>query len=207
MTAGVLQNEGLNLLIRSHDWPQNNRPHGHQWFQHAHGGSIPKLRGQASICLSVFSASDYCGTSGNYGACVVIRGQGGLADEVQLDEWAPERAMDTWNRARTGPVVAPSSGLVRDPLANFPTHHEEFLWGLKSLIVERKHDLYEGICSHRLLRIVRYFRYLPLVTCLLLMHIPFIVSASGTLPSYLTLQPYLTRPYLTTLPSYLTLQP
>jgi hypothetical protein len=147
VTAGVLQNEGLNLLIRSHDWPQNNRPHGHQWFQRAYGQAIPKLRGQGSICLSVFTASDYCGTSGNHGACVIIRGQGGAADEVQVDEWTPQQAMDTWNRARTVPVGAPGSGAgggVGDPLASFPPHHEEFLWGLKALVVERKHELFES---------------------------------------------------------------
>eukprot|EP00971_Amphidinium_carterae_P011914 234782-Amphidinium_carterae.1 len=70
VTASVLNREGLAMLVRSHDWPRNNEPHGHEWFHHQHTATLPPLDGQQALTLSVFTASDYCGDSGNRGEII-----------------------------------------------------------------------------------------------------------------------------------------
>ena len=83
VTVDLLAREGLALLVRSHDWPRDNRPHGYHWCQQGHqrtgknGGKIEMLPGQRSVCLTLFTASDYCGGCGNRGAVVVFAGGGG----------------------------------------------------------------------------------------------------------------------------------
>ena len=134
VTRQVLNREKLALLIRSHDWPQQNKPHGHQWFQKGHEMGQLRLEGQGSVCLSVFTASDYCGTSGNHGALVLIHGRAGVAESIEVREWTAGQALQAW----VGSKVHPSAAATQDVLSK----QEEYMWGLKGLIVEKKHELF-----------------------------------------------------------------
>ena len=159
VTVDLLAREGLALLVRSHDWPRDNRPHGYHWCQQGHqrtgknGGKIEMLPGQRSVCLTLFTASDYCGGCGNRGAVVVFAGGGGAAGAgltaMEVREWQPEEAMLTWQRAATQTTSPPRghAGCVGGALAA-TVLREEVMLKVKSLIVEHKHELWRALRSH-----------------------------------------------------------
>ncbi len=147
VTENWLQKEGLVLLIRSHDWPKNNKPHGYHWKQKQYGQKIRRLEGQESICLEVFTASDYCGTSGNNGSLVVLRGDGGVAKSVKVEEWTHKQALTTWMSVKNDKIPSPSKDVEALAIAAERVH-DEYLWALKGLIQEKKQELFEVFRRH-----------------------------------------------------------
>uniref|UniRef100_A0A6T1AN62 Serine/threonine-protein phosphatase n=1 Tax=Alexandrium monilatum TaxID=311494 RepID=A0A6T1AN62_9DINO len=70
VTRRFLKANGLRLLVRSHQVPDSGQ--GYEWW---HGGK----------CLTIFSASNYCGDCGNLGGVLVlVRGE---ADHI-TEHWA-----------------------------------------------------------------------------------------------------------------------
>jgi len=71
VTDRFLRGNSLRLLVRSHEVPTNGRG-----FQYHHDGR----------CLTIFSASNYCGQVGNLGSVLILHRD----QEVQIEEhWAP----------------------------------------------------------------------------------------------------------------------
>lgn len=71
VTKRFLRSDGLRLLVRSHQVPDSGQ--GYEWH---HQGT----------CLTVFSASNYCGDCGNLGGVLVLtRGE----PEQIFEHWAP----------------------------------------------------------------------------------------------------------------------
>ncbi|CAD7969359.1 unnamed protein product [Amoebophrya sp. A25] len=71
-TKRFLKENGLHMVVRSHELPANSRG-----FQVHHDSKL----------ITIFSASNYCGTSGNYGAVMLL--QPSLEFEI-FEHWAPE---------------------------------------------------------------------------------------------------------------------
>ena len=57
VTRAFLERNGLDMLVRSHEVP-----HGSRGYMSHHGGR----------CYTVFSASNYCGRTGNYGSVALF---------------------------------------------------------------------------------------------------------------------------------------
>lgn len=76
LTRKFLENNDLTMVIRSHQVPSTLK--GYQWH---HSDTV----------LTVFSASNYCGVSGNQGAVALITKETTLPTEVVIVEhWAPD---------------------------------------------------------------------------------------------------------------------
>jgi len=71
VTKRFLRANGLRLLVRSHQVPHDGR--GYEWWH-------------KSSCLTIFSASNYCGEVGNLGA-VLLLAEG--EDEQLVEHYAP----------------------------------------------------------------------------------------------------------------------
>eukprot|EP00811_Abedinium_folium_P022682 NODE_3210_length_2074_cov_8.057524.p1 GENE.NODE_3210_length_2074_cov_8.057524~~NODE_3210_length_2074_cov_8.057524.p1 ORF type:complete len:645 (-),score=143.08 NODE_3210_length_2074_cov_8.057524:139-2073(-) len=71
VTEDFLQRNNLRLVVRSHEVPSSGE--GYEWH---HKGR----------CLTIFSASNYCGDVGNYGAVLLIAQ--GEEDRI-MEHWAP----------------------------------------------------------------------------------------------------------------------
>jgi len=141
VTETLCAQEDLALLVRSHDWPRTNPPHGHEWFQHGHGRHLRRLEGQEdALCISLFTASDYCGGSGNMGAALLFTAGGakgpGECGCMAVQEWTPEEAMRTWK----GSLVEAEMSVQAD-LRQTATR-ENFMGQLKALIVASKPHLF-----------------------------------------------------------------
>lgn len=73
VTAAFLRQNNLKMMIRSHQCPEDN----HGYFVNHQG-----------LCLTVFSASNYCGEVGNWGATITF--QGATWPQYTIAEyWAP----------------------------------------------------------------------------------------------------------------------
>merc|ERR1719316_785119 len=73
ITASFLRSNKLKMMIRSHQCPEDN----HGYFVNHQG-----------LCLTVFSASNYCGEVGNWGATISF--QGATWPQYTIAEyWAP----------------------------------------------------------------------------------------------------------------------
>eukprot|EP00392_Amoebophrya_sp_AT5.2_P001056 g1058.t1 len=71
-TRRFLKENNLHMVVRSHELPSNSRG-----FQVHHDSKL----------ITIFSASNYCGTSANYGAVMLL--QPSLEFEI-FEHWAPE---------------------------------------------------------------------------------------------------------------------
>ncbi len=147
MTQSMLEREGLALLVRSHDWPRNNRPHGHEWSQAGHGDRLARVAGQQTICLTLFTASNYCGGCGNNGAVVVFWGEeaSGAVAGMRVDEWAPVDALRSWEeavRATSAPTATVREPAGDDAALVATLLRQDVLRNVKMLITERKHELF-----------------------------------------------------------------
>eukprot|EP00747_Dinoflagellata_sp_TGD_P017468 gnl/TRDRNA2_/TRDRNA2_125843_c0_seq1.p1 gnl/TRDRNA2_/TRDRNA2_125843_c0~~gnl/TRDRNA2_/TRDRNA2_125843_c0_seq1.p1 ORF type:complete len:486 (+),score=77.23 gnl/TRDRNA2_/TRDRNA2_125843_c0_seq1:3-1460(+) len=92
------------------------------------------LGGQQSICLTVFTASDYCGSCGNMGAAAIFTGSSGQAQNLSMYEWTADEATKTWKRAAK--AQARANDIQHTVL------REETLLQLRALIVDHKRDLF-----------------------------------------------------------------
>ena len=70
VTAAFLHNNGLELVIRSHEVPESG--HGYEVM---HNGKL----------ITVFSASNYCGSSGNYAGLIIFTAPG---ERTEMEFWA-----------------------------------------------------------------------------------------------------------------------
>ncbi|CAJ1400426.1 unnamed protein product [Effrenium voratum] len=73
-TRAFCERNNLALLVRSHEVPRTLRG-----VEQHHGG----------LCITVFSASNYCGSVGNRGAVLILRPGGGRTEPEALEHWAP----------------------------------------------------------------------------------------------------------------------
>jgi len=76
VSASFLRANKLKMIIRSHQCPADN----HGYFVHHQG-----------LCLTVFSASNYCGEVGNWGATVAFN-QASWPQYTIAEYWAPDFA-------------------------------------------------------------------------------------------------------------------
>merc|ERR1719453_2027747 len=74
VTASFLKVNQLKMLIRSHQCPADN----HGYYVHHQG-----------LCLTVFSASNYCGEVGNWGATIAFSGETWPQYTI-AEYWAPD---------------------------------------------------------------------------------------------------------------------
>jgi len=127
VTKRFLGVNGLSLVIRSHEVPENLRG-----FEDRHDGRL----------ITVFSASNYCGSTGNYGAVVVF--QADLSYTVE-EHMAPDLSELVAEYSPTSvPLGLDSAGkegrVDRTKLAD--SMHEEVIGKLRQKVMQHKDDLW-----------------------------------------------------------------
>merc|ERR1719253_29593 len=89
VTASFLRANKLKMIIRSHQCPVDN----HGYYVHHQG-----------LCLTVFSASNYCGEVGNWGATIAFSGETWPQYTI-AEYWAPDFADIKAELDRTEPIT------------------------------------------------------------------------------------------------------
>ena len=155
ITYKFLQLNQMSLVIRSHQVPESmdeeGFPRGFSWHHPFPADSKvkPLCAQQPGMCLTVFSASNYCGHSANMGGVVVFVGSVNnfeilehyAQDISYLNEAEKEtteateqvRTIAALERASREKMLAASSGLLKS----------QAMEELKSMFVRKKHELFE----------------------------------------------------------------
>jgi protein phosphatase len=110
ITAAFCQEHGLKCIVRSHQLPLGNRG-----FEKQHDDQ----------CWTIFSASNYSGEVGNYGAVLVVTmGANGL--EIQPDEyWAPPRIQFATQLQQSFSIGAEPRALLKNLETTAQSKHAE----------------------------------------------------------------------------------
>eukprot|EP01061_Rhynchopus_euleeides_P026613 TRINITY_DN433_c0_g3_i1.p1 TRINITY_DN433_c0_g3~~TRINITY_DN433_c0_g3_i1.p1 ORF type:complete len:922 (+),score=359.00 TRINITY_DN433_c0_g3_i1:75-2840(+) len=150
-----LQLNQLSLIIRSHQVPEvmdeEGFPRGFSWHHPFPADSKVKqlCETQPGMCLTVFSASNYCGHSANMGGVIVfINGTDNFeilehyaqdiaylndAEKETLDATEQVRSIASMERQSREKMLAASAGLLKS----------QAMQELKSMFVRKKHELFE----------------------------------------------------------------
>ncbi|CAK9042043.1 unnamed protein product [Durusdinium trenchii] len=132
VTCSVLKSFGLQLLLRSHELPgrgsEEFKGRGFEWWHACEDEMEVLLKGAKGLCLSLFTASDYCGClEGNSGARVIFDGDG--FHIVEHQGWEAEHA---FLQSQTEKPFDPAEGMLFEgPLER----------SVIEAVVERKHEL------------------------------------------------------------------
>jgi protein phosphatase len=138
-TAAFLRRSKLELLLRSHEVPRTLRGYAEQA-----GGK----------CITVFSASNYCGSSGNLGGVVILDAK---ADASVWEYMAPSLAEQAALHAGDAREATDSGRLERggshgDKKRQTAAMDEQIVAKLKELIVEKRDELWWYYSQHDALR-------------------------------------------------------
>lgn len=149
LTLRLLRAEGLQLLIRSHEVPgrqKEYRGRGYEWWHPVSTISKAKAaakeveplsKDQKGWCLTVFSASDYCGCLDNAASRVVFSGSGGSFNIVEHSGIEAERSLLSPGAALTQSAAAASAAISEQACLSFGYLHRK----LAKEIVKHKPQL------------------------------------------------------------------
>jgi protein phosphatase len=129
VTKRFLGNNSLSLCIRSHEVPNSLRG-----FEDKHDGRL----------ITVFTASNYCGQTGNYGAVVIFHSDMSYTVEEHM---APplESLVAEYNNVGQAPTrtEAPVKSVTgEDMMASMEKMNDEVVDKLRQKIVQHKDDLW-----------------------------------------------------------------
>jgi len=136
VSKGFLDRNRLDMIVRSHEVPADGRG-----FQVWHDSRV----------VTIFSASNYCGTMNNYGGVMILKPN--LEFEV-FEHWAPEleelRRLEAETASATQAVATRLEGLKaqedgfrnRKRKESVDSIGKDVVKKVKELIVERKEDLF-----------------------------------------------------------------
>eukprot|EP00754_Rhynchopus_humris_P012759 Rhum_TRINITY_DN14303_c26_g1::Rhum_TRINITY_DN14303_c26_g1_i1::g.80093::m.80093 len=158
LTQKFLALNQMSLVIRSHQVPETmdeeGFPRGFSWHHplpsNAKDSKVkPLCDAQPGMCLTVFSASNYCGHSANMGGVVMFHNTVhnfeilehyaqdiaylNDAEKETNDATAQVRTLAQMERAAREKMLAASAGLLKS----------QAMEELKSMIVRKKHELFE----------------------------------------------------------------
>eukprot|EP00756_Hemistasia_phaeocysticola_P064381 Hpha_TRINITY_DN7751_c0_g1::TRINITY_DN7751_c0_g1_i2::g.85490::m.85490 len=148
-----LHRSKLKMIIRSHQVPescdQQGFPRGFEWHHAIPKGFEPLCGAQQGLVLTVFTASNYCGTVANLGAVVCFK-QGARSFEV-LEHYANaldylmEVEQETLDATETMKRVAKMEGERRSQSMGCSAGkmQVDVMQRVKAEIVRHKHELFE----------------------------------------------------------------
>eukprot|EP01060_Flectonema_neradi_P035337 TRINITY_DN647_c1_g1_i4.p1 TRINITY_DN647_c1_g1~~TRINITY_DN647_c1_g1_i4.p1 ORF type:complete len:578 (+),score=118.64 TRINITY_DN647_c1_g1_i4:1073-2806(+) len=155
VTQKFLVMNKLKLLIRSHQVPDSldeaGFPRGFAWHHHIHNDAKtqPLCPNQPGMCLTVFSASNYVGTNANMGGVVVFKG---AVENLEIMEhyaqdvgYLHEVERETKEATAHVRTVAMHEKECRERMMKSAAGlmESQALEELKSLIVHKKHELFD----------------------------------------------------------------
>lgn len=144
VTRGFLEFWNCQLLIRSHEVPGRQpfyRGRGFEWWHPLDPRDVlkPISASQKGFCLTVFSASEYCGCSCNAGSFVVFFGKPNHFQVFEYQGWQAEQTLLAESSLRLTRLDSTMSSIAEDRCMSQGVLDR----GVIEAIVEFKHLLLE----------------------------------------------------------------
>eukprot|EP01063_Lacrimia_lanifica_P026727 TRINITY_DN364_c0_g1_i3.p1 TRINITY_DN364_c0_g1~~TRINITY_DN364_c0_g1_i3.p1 ORF type:complete len:954 (+),score=370.79 TRINITY_DN364_c0_g1_i3:57-2864(+) len=154
VTAKFLAMNKLSLVIRSHQVPENldadGYPRGFSWHHPIDGKVTPLCAQQTGMCLTVFSASNYCGNNANMGAVVMFNNSvqnmeimEHIAQDIEYLVEVEQETKDATDQIRNVVASKEKSSHQRMMAASAGILKSALMDEIKTLIVRKKTELFE----------------------------------------------------------------